>query len=497
MVRFEHVPRVDSRLMTDIPPPLRVAILGGGLTGLAAAHRLCELSANQPAAMDITLFEAGTCFGGLVGTVERDGYLIDTGADSFITNKPGALQLCQRLGLSDRLQATDARYRGALVLSRGKPQPVPEGFQLLSPTAMWPILRSPILSPWGKLRMGWEYFLPAQQSHGDESLASFVRRRFGTEALDRLVQPLVGGIYTSDPEQLSLAATMPRFLEMEREHGSLIRAAYATKPTATDDRTSSGARYGLFAGLRGGMQDLVAALIAAVTPRVTFQLGTRIQAVESSPTGAGYTITQSDGTQSVVDQVIVTLPPSRAAEVVQTLDVPLHHALRQIESASSAIVVTGHDLRRIAHPLKAFGLVIPHRERRQILAVSFSSRKFPNRAPEGKVLLRTFVGGALQPDLCDLDDEALVQLVRKELEATLGVTGDPEFSMVVRYPQAMPQYTLGHLDRVAEIERLAGQHLGFALAGNAYHGVGVPDAIHSGEQAAERIWSSRTAPTAG
>jgi len=475
--------------MPDHRPTQRVAILGGGLTGLAAAHRLCELSAEQQTGLEVTLFEAGSRLGGLVGTVERDGYLIDTGADSFITNKPGALQLCQRLGLSDRLQATEARYRGALVLSRGKPQPVPEGFQLLSPTAMWPILRSPILSPWGKLRMGWEYFLPAQTSKVDESLASFVRRRFGAEALDRLVQPLVGGIYTSDPEQLSLAATMPRFLEMEREHGSLIRAAYATKPTATDDRTSSGARYGLFAGLRGGMQDLVAALVAAVSPRVALHLGIRIQALEPGPAGKGYTITQTDGAQSVFDQVIVTLPPSRAAEIVGILAAPLQQAMQLIESASSAIVVTGHDLRQVADPLKAFGLVIPHRERRQILAVSFSSRKFPNRAPEGKVLLRTFVGGALQPELCDLDDDAIVRLVRDELHGTLGVSGEPEFSMVVRYPQAMPQYTLGHLERVAEIERLVACHSGLEIAGNAYHGVGVPDAIHTGEQAAERVWS--------
>ncbi|OYW18364.1 MAG: protoporphyrinogen oxidase, partial [Planctomycetales bacterium 12-60-4] len=263
----------------------RIAIIGGGLTGLSAAHRLSELASEQGLALDITLFEAGPKLGGIVGTVERDGYLIDTGADSFITNKPGALQLCQRLGLGERLQATDPKYRGALVLHNGRPVPVPEGFQLLSPSALWPVLASPILSPWGKLRIAAEYFIPARKNGSDETLASFVRRRFGSEALDRLVQPLVGGIYTSDPEKLSLAATLPRFLEMERDHGSLIRASRTAKPQAVaEDRVSSGARYGLFAGLRGGMRDLVDALSMRINERCTVRLDTPIVAINQLPT---------------------------------------------------------------------------------------------------------------------------------------------------------------------------------------------------------------------
>ncbi|MBI1347216.1 protoporphyrinogen oxidase [bacterium] len=470
----------------------RIAILGAGLTGLASAHRLLELADERNLPLDIAVFDAGQRCGGIVGTVERDGYLIDTGADSFITNKPGALGLCQRLGLADRLQATDARYRGALVLSKGRPQPVPEGFQLLSPSAMWPVLRSPILSPWGKLRMGCEYFLPAQPTDEDESLASFVRRRFGAEALDRLVQPLVGGIYTSDPERLSLAATMPRFQEMEREYGSLIRAAYATKPTKSDDRTSSGARYGLFAGLQGGMQELVDTLTQRIQPQVAFKLGWRATSLMRSGETENYQLDFENGQQERFSSVILAIPPARIADLIAGFDAPFSQALRQIESASSAIVVTGHNLSEIAHPLNAFGLVIPHRERRRILAVSFSSRKFPNRAPAGKVLLRTFVGGALQPELFALDDAALEQLVLEELRDTLGVTGAPDFSMIVRYPAAMPQYTLGHRDRVATIEKLQRQHPHLEIAGNSYHGVGVPDSIHSGEQAAERILTEST-----
>jgi len=478
-------------LMDEVSPCPRIAIIGGGLTGLAAAYRLTELSRQSGRAIDVHLFEAGDRLGGIVGTEERDGYLIDTGADSFITNKPGAIELCRRIGLEDRLQATDAQYRGALVLRNGRPYPVPDGFQLLSPTALWPVLRSPILSWRGKLRLLGDYFIGKRRTTGDESLASFVRRRFGSEVLHRLVQPLVGGIYTSDPEQLSLAATLPRFLEQEQKYGSLIRAAKDVKARERGgDRTSGGARYGLFAGLRGGMSDLINELTRRVAANCSTRLSMRIQRVENER-NSRFSLTFADGSQETFDAVILTPAAYRVAEMIDTLNAPLSAKLRCIEYASSAIVVTGHPLADVAHPLNSFGLVIPHLERRRILAVSFSSRKFPNRAPAGRVLLRTFVGGAMQPDLFDLDDPALIGLVREELQTTLGVRGEPDFALVVRYPRAMPQYHVGHLELVAEIERLARQHPGLTIAGNAYHGVGVPDAISSGEHAAESVFNAK------
>jgi len=470
---------------------LRVAVIGGGLTGLAAAHRLMELSAERGAPFDITLYEAGPKLGGLVGTVERDGYLIDVGADSFITNKPGAIGLCRRLGLESQLQPTESRYRGALVLHNGRPQPVPEGFQLLSPSALWPVLQSPILSPAGKMRLAWEYFVPPRREAIDESLASFVRRRFGDEVLDRLVQPLVGGIYTSDPEKLSLAATMPRFLDMERKYGSLIRASRAASAPGTDeDRTSSGARYGLFTGLRGGMQELVDALVSRISAACKIETNTEVASIESVTEASSrvtYQLQFPDSRKVDADAILITLPTHRAGDLLDGFDAALASSLRTIEYASSIIVVSGHRLSEVAHPLVAFGLVVPHIERRRILAVSFSSRKFPNRAPEGRVLLRTFVGGAMQPELCDLDDAAVRQLVLEELRDMLGVTGQPDFLEIYRYPRSMPQYFVGHLERVAEIERLTNAHSRFALAGNPYRGVGVPDAIASAEAAAERI----------
>lgn len=469
--------------------PRRIVIVGAGLSGLAAAHRLQELSVERKLPLDIMLVESGPRTGGAVGTLREQGYLVDTGADSFLTNKPGAVSLCRRLGIEDRLIPTDTKYRGALVLYEGQPVPVPDGFQLLSPTAMWPMVTTPLLSPWGKLRLFAEYFVPPAKNLSDESLASFVRRRLGAEALDRLVQPLVGGIYTSDPETLSLAATIPRFLEMEQRHGSLIRAALADrkKPSAeSSDRTSSGARYGLFAGLKGGLQDLVDALTTSVSANCAIRLETRVTSLK--PTGTKWRLGLSTGEWRDADGVLLTLPTHAASELVDDFDKPLAGLLSEIDYASSAIVVTGHKLANVNHPLNAFGLVIPERERRKILAVSFSSRKFPDRAPEGCVLLRTFVGGALHPEAMLQSDEEMIATVREELAETLGITGEPDFAKVCRYVRAMPQYTLGHLDRVAAIEAGVKSYHGLELTGTGYRGVGVPDAIEQAERAAERLF---------
>jgi oxygen-dependent protoporphyrinogen oxidase len=336
--------------------------------------------------------------------------------------------------------------------------------------------------------MGCEYFLPARKSEDDESLADFVRRRFGREALERLVQPLVGGIYTSDPEKLSLRATMPRFLEMERRHGSLIRAL-RTKVRDADRESSSGARYGLFTTLRGGMSELLDTLALRVREGGDVRVGTRIG--QLARMGNGWRVTTDAGDSSEFDAVVLAVPAYRAADLVTPFADDLACQLRQIEYASSAIVVSGHRLADVQHPLDAFGLVIPAIERRKVLAVSFTSRKFPDRAPEGCVQLRTFVGGAMQPEMFALSDEEILQTVRGELRELLGVGGEPDFAIVARYPRAMPQYHVGHLERVAAIEAAAARFAGLALAGNAYHGVGVPDCVQSAETAAQRLYAGQ------
>jgi oxygen-dependent protoporphyrinogen oxidase len=496
----------------------RIAVIGGGISGLAAAHRLLELAHAGDRAVDITLYEASGRLGGVFGTRRIGEYVIETGADSFVTDKPWCLDLCRRLGLESRLISIDARYRRALILHRGRPVPVPEGLNLLAPSSGRGLLATPLLSLRGKLRAALECCIPsgaadAARPGGDESLASFVRRRFGREFLERIAQPVVGGIYTADPEKLSLAATLPRFLDMEREHGSLIRAARRQLRQRTTSDNPSGARYGLFASLADGMSELHDALIARLREQVQIELNQRVRSVRShharatasaassahppeqripggSSAPCAFDVELDTARTQSFDAAILALPGYAAADLLSDALPELSRALAEIEYASSAIVVTGHRLADVSHPLDAAGLVVPHVEGRNALAISFLSRKFPTRAPAGHVILRTFIGGAMQPHLWDQTDELLVRLVRAELRDILGVRGDPEFTLVTRYPRGMPQYHVGHLDRVSRIERLAAQHPGLALAGNALRGVGLPDCIHSGEQAAERVWAN-------
>jgi oxygen-dependent protoporphyrinogen oxidase len=483
-----------------------VAVIGGGITGLAAAHRLREVATTLDRPLEVTMFEAGSRVGGVFETREVAGYRVECGADSFITNKPWAIDLCRRIGLESRLVPTDATYRRALVLRAGQPVDVPEGFQLLAPTKLTALLRSPIFSPWGKLRMALEAVLPRGAEQDDESLADFVRRRFGREALERLVQPLVGGIYTSDPERLSLRATLPRFLEFERDFGSVIRGLRRqAKMAAGRDESASGARYGLFATLAGGMSELQDTLCSRIRQHDTIQLSASVSGVQKSNDGYKLTVESHPASPSTLnprlstpfDAVIVAVPAYRAADLVQSFAIDLAEKLRRIEYASTAIVVSGHKLADVRHPLDAFGLVIPAIERRQILAVSFTSRKFPDRAPPGCVQLRTFVGGAMQPELFGSPDDVLLDIVRRELEQLLGVTWRPDFTVVARHARSMPQYHVGHLRLVEEIEAEVARHARLVLAGNAFHGVGLPDCIHSGEQAAERIVESLRGKTNG
>lgn len=492
-------------------PPLRVAIIGGGISGMVAAMRLGELTAGSKK-IQIELFESAPRLGGLVASESIGDYLIERGADSFITNKPGGVALCRKLGLESDLIGTDDKNRRSLILARGKPIETPEGLNLIAPGSAWSILKTPILSWRGKLRCLLEPLIPRREQTGDESLASFTRRRLGQEMLDRIVQPMVGGIYTADPEKLSLLATLPRFLEMERRHGSLFAAMHADDgQVGGAEKAASGARYGLFASLRRGMSQLMDSLEDRV--RAVARVHCRAQVSEitrhhgqSSATASGTLESNSphreaagevawtDGSgeqrRTSFSAVILATPAHQMSRVLRDSLPEAAAELGRIEYASSAIVVTGHDTRQIDHPLNAFGLVIPAIEKRQILSVSFLNRKFPDRAPPDKAILRTFMGGALQPELMERDDGQLIETALSELRSIFGVRSEPEFAVVARYPRAMPQYHVGHLDRVARLLELLTPTPWIALAGNTLGGVGLPDSILSGEKAAERIWAT-------
>ncbi len=461
-----------------------VAVVGGGISGLAAAHRIHELDPLLP----IRLYEAGPRLGGVLQTRRESGYLLELAADNFITNVPWASSLCQRVGLADRLLSTNETNRRALVVRRGQLYPVPEGFMLMAPSQLWPILTSPILSWRGKLRLLAEFLVPRRRESGDESVAAFACRRLGREAFDRLVQPLLAGIYTADARQLSLAATLPRFIDMEQRHGGLIRGVLGgrsgEKGTGSQE---SGARYSLFVAPDEGVGALVEA-IAQRFPPETICLNSPVESLQSLP-GGDWQLVLQGGETAQHQAVILATPAPIAARQLAEASPASSASLRTIPYAGTVIAILGFRREQIAHPLDGFGFVVPELEQRQILSVSFASQKYPGRAPLGQVLLRVFLGGSARPEMLDKPDEEIKAIVQRELAELLGARGEPELFRIQRWPATMPQYHLGHLDRVAEIERVVAELPGLELAGNAYRGVGIPFCIRSGDQAAERVFA--------
>jgi oxygen-dependent protoporphyrinogen oxidase len=449
----------------------RIVIVGGGISGLAAAHRLIELCGDSA---EITLLEASSRLGGTIQTEHRDGFLLERGPDSFISEKPEAVALAKRLGLESRLIQTNEQYRRSFIVRDGRLRAVPEGFQLLAPSRVWPFITTDIFSLPGKLRMAADLVLPRQNVNEDESLASFVRRRLGQEALERMAQPMVGGIYTADPETLSLRATLPRFLDMERDHRSVILAMMRQG----QKRGTSGARYSLFLSFDEGMEVLVKAL-ASTIPNVRLQTRIKDLAFESGT----WLIKSDSGLTTEADAVCLAVPAYIAAHLLENVNPRLAAQLNAIKYASTATINLAYKREAIRHSLNGFGFVVPFVEKRSLIACTFSSVKFDNRAPEGHVLLRAFAGGALQPEILDLKD--LESRIETDLRDLLNITGTPLFTELTKWNRSMPQYEVGHLDRVEAIEKELVPNL--VLAGNSYRGAGIPDCIRSGETAAENL----------
>ena len=456
-------------------------MVGGGITGLAAAHRAVEVARERGIALELTLVEARERLGGTIATERAGGFLVEAGPDSFLSEKPWALALCRRLGLEDRLARTDDRYRKVFVWRAGRLHPLPDGWELLAPTRLAPFLTSGLFSWPGKLRMALDLVLPRGIAD-DESLGAFVRRRLGREALERVAQPLVAGIYTADPDDLSLTATMPRFAELERRERSIILGLWRASRRAPQAGIS-GARFGLFVTLKEGMEELVAALATGIQSDAVL-LKHRVAGVERR--GNRWRVTTVEGADLDAERVVVATESHAAARMLRYVDPTLATLLAEIPYASSATVTLGYRRAEVPHPLDGFGFVVPRAEGRALLACTFSSVKYPGRAPEGDVLLRAFVGGALNEAVLELDDATLVMRARDELRQAMGIRAAPVLTRVFRWPKAMPQYHVGHLARVDTIERLVRALPGLDLAGGAYRGVGISDCVRSGEGAAER-----------
>lgn len=465
----------------------RVVIVGGGIAGLAAAHRLVERAED---AIEVVLLEAGAGPGGVIRTTTSQDLLVELGPDSFITDKPWAVDLCRRLGMDQDLIGTQGEFRRTLVVRDGELLPLPEAFQMMAPGKLRPFLASRILSWPGRLRALLDLVLPrgGPPPGGDETLASFVRRRLGREVLERIAQPVVGGIYTANPETLSLATTIPRFLDMERQHRSIILALMRQnrKAAASASRGTSGARFDLFATPQAGVSHIVEAILARL-PQGSVRTGQRATRITRSE---NWRIETADKSTLDADAVIVALPAPRAAEILGHQDEALAGKLAEIEYASSAVAALVYRRADLGVKPDFFGIVVPAREKLGIVAISLQSVKFAGRAPGDLVTLRVFLGGALAPEVLQESDEELCARARKAVGNLLGAQAAPVEEHLARWPEAMPQYAFGHAMRVFEIEEAASRWPGLALAGNAYHGVGLPDSIHSGEQAADSLLAS-------
>lgn len=448
----------------------KVVIVGGGITGLAAAYRLRKTSPE----VDITIIEPSSQLGGKVSTDRFDGFVIESGPDCFLARKPRGIGLCEELGIADQLVGRDPNHAQTFVLRHGRLHPLPAGLTGMIPTNLDALMNCSLLSDTAVSQIAQEPNLPPQPENGDESVAHFISRRLGQEAFDNLIEPLMGGIYAGRADQLSLAATFPHLRQLELKHGSLLKGLTAPKPTANQST------YPPFVSFPDGMQTLVGAL-AAQLDGVEILLETAVAAI--SVQSSVFSV-QLRNTQHAIhtDAVILTTPAFVSSQLLRDFDPDLAQTLDGIPYASSALVnlvFAEADVRE----LDGYGYVIPRVEGREALACTWTSRKWQNRAPQGKVLLRVYIGRYGEGDVTEYEDGRLLAIAQNEIKETLNITAQPEFHRIIRYPKAMPQYNMGHLDRIAHIRARLTEHPGLFMAGGMFNGVGIPDCILSGETA--------------
>ena len=458
----------------------RIAIIGGGIAGLSAAFYL-EQARRQGATLQYVLYEAGERLGGVLRTERVDDCLVEAGPDSFLTEKPWAAELCRELGLEDQLLGSNDRLRRTWIVVSRRLRPMPDGLQFMVPTRTWPIVFSRLFSARTKLRMVGELFSSARTVAVDESAAALVERHFGREVVERLADPLLAGVYGGDAARLSARAVLPRFAEMEAQSGSLIRGMLAAR------RKRAGTPpLPLFTSLKEGMQQLVDAVAARLDP-AALRLSAPVRTLERDD--GGWKVLAAGA--EAFDFVVVAVPAYRASDLLEKASPALAAVLNQVSYNNAMTLTLGFDVESILPSVRwrfenGHGFLVPRSEGRCLLACTYVHNKFPHRAPEGRILLRAFLDDRHR-DLAGLSDEETVQIARMELRGILGLHAEPRFARLYRWPAAMAQYEVGHLDRLTEIDRLRQSLPGLALIGNAYRGIGVPDCIRSGRDAAKDI----------
>lgn len=461
----------------------RIAIIGGGISGLAAAFALEEH--RRAGVVDYTLYEASPQLGGVLRTERVEGCIVEAGPDSFISEKPWAGDLCRTLGLDDQLIGSNDADRKTYILVRGRLIPMPDGLMFMVPTKILPTGFSPLFSWTTKLRMAQELFHAPRAGEGDESVASLVERHYGAEMVDRLADPLLSGIYGGEAASLSVRAVLPRFTEMERTHGSLSRAMLAARKKIP--RPANKSAPPLFTSLKNGMQQLVETLAPRLN-QLSLITNTPVESIQRE--GGAWNV--SAGSKSDrFDAVILALPAHAAAKLLSICSPELSAELAAIGYSSSITVGLGYD-REVRESLPpGFGFLVPRSEGKRLLAATFVHNKFPHRAPEDHALLRCFFAGSNAENIWQLSDDEIISIVRNELQQILGLRVTPLFARIYKWKSAMAQYGVGHLERLDRIERLRQQLPGLALAGNGYRGIGVPDCVRSGQEAAKQVVSTR------
>ena len=471
----------------------RIVVVGGGIAGLSAGYYIQQLAERLELPISLRILESGTRFGGKIRTERRDGFVIEGGPDTFVTTKPWALELCSELGIKDRLQGTNPRYRTTYILRDGRLHPLPGGLTMMIPTELSSMATTGLISWKGKARMALEYLMPPERDPGEESMGAFVTRRLGREAYEGLIEPLLSGIYAGNGDHLSLQATFPFLLDLEQKHGGLIRGALFMRKAR---RSNGSQQSSVFMTPKSGLAEIIEALEIELI-EAGAELITEARVTEITSTIQGASVRLSDDTTLETDALVVATPSYIAANLLAHLDPAMASELSSIEYASTATVTLGYRSDQLTNKLEGYGYVIPRKEGSKALACTWTSSKFPHRAPEGFALLRVFIGRAGQEDEIQWTEPELLKLAMEELRSTLGIASKPEFSKVHIFDRAMPQYDLGHPARLARVEASLADWPWLALAGAAYRGIGIPDCINSGKHAAERIISCLTAKATG
>ncbi|MBI3737590.1 MAG: protoporphyrinogen oxidase [Chloroflexi bacterium] len=460
----------------------RIVIVGGGIAGLSAAYYATK---KDPSAQ-ITLIESSNRWGGKITTDRAafdDGkFIIEGGPDTFLATKPYATALCNELRLGDRLHGTNPNQKNTYVLHRNKLEPLPDGLAMMIPTNVQAILKSRLVSWFGKARMGLDFVQPAKAVNGDESLGTFVSRRLGREAYENLIEPLMSGIYAGDGDALSLASTFPYLRDLELKYGSLARGALKMRPQS-NGKAVQGSR-SAFLTPTTGLAEIVEALVKHLQANgVKLRLNTSVSQILKID--SRYIVKLEDDSSFEFDSVILATPAYVSGTLLASLNPTLASGLQNIPYASTATISLAYRERDLPRALDGYGYIIPRREGRKALACTWTSTKFPHRAPEGYALIRVFVGRA--GENIPWNENDLLALAKEELNLTLGITTEPILSRVFMWDKAMPQYNLGHPEILKRIDAALENHPGLALAGNGYRGIGIPDCIRSGELAVERV----------